>query len=352
MGSLGALQTLVAFVFSFGMLVFFHELGHFTVAKAAGIRVEEFALGIGARIASLQRGETRYSLRWIPLGGFVKLVGMDDEDGVADPRKSVLVRLATVAAGPIMNLVLALFLFSVVFGVIGIPAVTVADVSPNSPAYRAGLHRGDVLVRVSGETIDGVDKVISKLGSSAGHTVGITVSRAGHLRAITVVPEYDKVAKVGRIGVSLGQKSVPSSPGRAIVHGFKLTGDVTKGVAVGLVDMLTGRSKAEVTGPIGIFGMVGSTARMGFISLLFLVAILSVNLAVVNLLPIPVLDGGWILFLVLEGIMGRPLKPEQRGVAQLVGVALLMSLFLFASYADLARLSVFERLREAVQGWF
>lgn len=358
MFGLGMAQSLLAFIFVFGMLVFFHELGHYTAARLSGIRVIEFSLGMGRLIGSIKRGQTIYSLRWVPLGGFVKLAGMDDgdvEDGIRQDEfrsRPLLLRIFTIISGPLMNLVLAVLLFAGVFAVIGVPNVTIAEVFEGSPASEAGLIKGDKIVAVEGNSIDSVDTVIEAIGRSARQPVDLTVLRGNEKIKLRVTPLFDESAKAGRIGVSLGQSADRVSPIAACGRGIRYTANISKSIVTSLADMVTGRAKAEVTGPIGIMGVVGTTAKAGFLSLIFLLAILSINLAIVNLLPIPVLDGGWVIFILIEAIRGRPLKPEQKGMAQFVGLAVLMFLFLFASYADLNRLNIFERIRDAVQGWF
>jgi regulator of sigma E protease len=362
MSGLGPLQTPIAFVLSFGLLVFFHELGHFSTAKLTGVKVREFALGVGRAIWKIRKGETVYSIRLIPLGGFVLLAGVDDapsadDDEPLDPKrdftkKPVWAKLATIIAGPFMNFVLAALLFTVVFGIIGVPVVRIAQISENSPAQRAGLMKNDVIVGIEGRNANSLDDVISVVNRSSGKHVELTVRRAGELKTIDVVPQYDDEAKVGRLGVSLGQSMKRQGFIAAIRQGLNFTVSATKSLVAGLSDMITGKTKAEVTGPIGIFSMVGSSAKLGILNLLFLIAVLSINLGVINLLPIPILDGGWVMFILLETIMRRPLKPEQKGMAQFLGMAVLLFLFLFASYGDVARLDIVGRLRESFQRWF
>ncbi|MGB4430461.1 MAG: RIP metalloprotease RseP [Limnochordia bacterium] len=342
--------TLIAFVVVFGTAVLFHELGHFLVAKASGIRVFEFAVGFGPALASTTWRGTKYSLRVFPLGGFVKMAGMDEpvdyaEDVPADddPRsfqaKSLPVRLGTIAAGPFMNLVLAVLLFSLYFMLVTVPPM-VTTVEPNSPAEIAGLLPGDTFISINGEEVIDADQVVGKIQQAAGQEIEIVVRRQGSLHTIKAVPQ--EVGGQGRLGfgISEAKPRYPflTSVRAAAVQTWRLTaqlvGDITR--------MITGKQQVEISGPIGIVHIVGETARHGVPQLLSLAVILNINLGLLNLLPVPVLDGGWLLILVLEAIRGKPLAPETRGIAQFIGLALLIMLMLFATFKDLARFSLFS----------
>jgi len=340
--------TLVAFVVVFGTIVFFHELGHFVVAKLAGIRVYEFALGFGPSIAKVRRGETDYSIRVFPLGGFVKLAGMDeaenfeDEVDEHDPRsfvnKPLPVRLGTIAAGPFMNFVLAVILLTVYFSLAVIPP-TIVQIEAQSPAHLAGLLPGDEFVEIDGNPVKTSAEIVEIIQAHPEEELQVTVKREGKLLTIPVRPTLEKGR--GAIGVAIDHKprypisvSVPA----AVRQTWQMAGQLVKALG----QMITGRIEPELSGPIGIVQIVGQSARQGLPSLLILAVVLNVNLGLLNLLPIPVLDGGWLLILIIEALRGRPLAPESRGIAQFVGLALLILLMIFATFQDISRLSWFS----------
>lgn len=340
--------TLVAFIVIFGTIVFFHELGHFTVAKLAGIQVYEFALGFGPTLVTMTRRETKYSLRAFPLGGFVKMAGMDEpednqEEVVEDDErsfnnKSLPWRLGTIAAGPAMNFIFAIVLFVLYFMLIAVPP-TITSVEPQSPGQIAGLLPGDLFVSVNGEAVDSSERIVELIELSPAREMKWEIQRGQELIIISVIPE-DREG-FGRVGVTIDSK--PQYPFFvSLKAGVIQTGAFTWQLIRDIGMMITGKTKVEVSGPIGIVQIVGETARYGLPNLIILAIILNINLGLLNLLPVPVLDGGWILILVIEAIRGKPLKPETRGVAQFIGLALLMALMLFATFKDLARINLFS----------
>ncbi|HKM43808.1 MAG TPA: RIP metalloprotease RseP [Limnochordia bacterium] len=340
--------TLIAFVVIFGTIVLVHELGHFTVAKLAGIRVYEFAIGFGPALGSFTRGETKYSLRAFPLGGFVKMAGMDEpengqeevaeDDAGSFNNKSLPWRLGTIAAGPLMNFVFAIFLFVLYFMLIAVPP-TVTYVEPASPAEIAGLQPGDLFVSIDGESVSTSDRIVELIGLSPAQEMQMVVRRQQELITLTVTPEERD--GLGRVGVSIDSKAQYPfliSVRAAVTQTWGLTTQLVRDIGM----MITGQQKVEVSGPIGIVQIVGETARHGLPNLLILAIILNINLGLLNLLPVPVLDGGWILILVLEALRGKPLPPEAKGIAQFIGLALLVALMLFATFKDLTRINLFS----------
>jgi regulator of sigma E protease len=340
--------TFFAFIFVFGILVFVHEFGHFAIAKLTGIKVEEFALGYGPVLFGKHLGETRYALRMVPLGGFCKLAGEFEESSDFQVRdesvkdrffdsKPVLTRMGVIAAGPAMNFVLAIVLFLVIFTVAGVLVLTVLEVQPNSPAERAGLLKGDVILSVNGYG-PSPDEILMLISQSPNTTLRMEVLREGKRLTLVGVPQFD---------IQEGRALLKFSPGLDLVRlgvletaGFSIKYCISLGrtLLMGIWRMLTGAMKPAVAGPIGIVEMVGQAARYGILDLLNFTAILSINLGVLNLLPIPVLDGGWLLFLAIEGIFRKPVNAEIRGVAQIVGMVLLLLLLVFATYNDVSRL--------------
>ena len=340
--------TLIAFVVIFGTIVLFHELGHFAVAKLAGIRVYEFAIGFGPAIGGITRGETKYSLRAFPLGGFVKMAGMDepvegveelpDDDKRDFNKKSLPWRLGTIAAGPLMNFVFAIALFVFYFMLVAVPP-TITFIEPNSPGELAGFLPGDLFVSINGERVDTTERVVELIGLSPGVEMEIVVKRQQELVTLTVTPENRN--GLGKVGVSIDSK--PQYPFLTSLRaGVTQTWSMTTQLIRDIGMMITGKQKVEVSGPIGIVQIVGETARYGLPNLMILAIILNINLGLLNLLPVPVLDGGWILILLLEAVRGKPLTPETRGIAQFIGLALLMALMLFATFKDLSRINLFS----------
>ncbi len=341
------MNTAVAFVLVFGTIVFFHELGHFLVAKLAGVMVYEFALGFGPAVVQTNYKDTKYSIRIFPLGGFVKLAGMDEgegsEDSISDddPRsfnnKSLFVRMATIAAGPLMNFVLAAVVFTLYFMLVLVPP-TVVFIEPGLPADQIGLRPGDQFVAINDQPVNNKEMVIEIIQQETGQEITLTMERENLLFDVTATPVGE--GNQGRLGIHIDDK--PQLPVfQSIQAGIIQTGRFTQELIVSLVRMVTGRIQPEIAGPIGIFQLVGDFAQQGIASLMILAAILNINLGLLNLLPIPVLDGGWLVIFSFEAIRGKPLAPEHRGIAQFIGLALLILLMVFATYKDLVRLELF-----------
>jgi len=341
--------TLVAFVVVFGTIVLFHELGHFLMAKLAGIRVFEFSIGFGPRIAVMRRGETAYSIRIFPLGGFVKMAGMDEAEDLRDDvdeddpasfaNKPLPWKLGTIAAGPLMNLVLAVVLFTAYFSLAVVPP-TITYVEPNSPAYAAGLQPGDEFVAINGRPMKTSAEVVDQIKANPGQGLDVTVKRGGRLTSLSVTPREED--GVGVAGIVIDYK--PRYPlGMSLKAGVTQTWHMAGQLVSGLVQMITCKIEPNLSGPIGIAQIVGQSARQGLPSLLLLAVVLNVNLGLLNLLPVPILDGGWLLILIVEALRGKPLAPESRGIAQFVGLAVLILLMLFATFQDISRLNWFSQ---------
>ncbi|HEY8531757.1 MAG TPA: RIP metalloprotease RseP [Limnochorda sp.] len=338
-------QSVVAFVLVFGVIVLFHELGHYGTAKWLGIGVHEFSIGFGPGLVSRRWRGTRYSLRIVPLGGFCRLYGMepveDERIGLqpGDRRnfhsRPLWQRTLVIVAGPAMNFVLAVLILALV-ATVTIP-VQVVGVDPNGPAARAGFQPGDAIVAIEGEPVYRTFEVNRLITASQGEPVEVTVRRDGETFEVTVRPETQPDGAL-RIGVQImdGMRGVPWW--RAVPEGVRQTWQMTRSLVAGLLGMVAQRVPVELSGPVGIFQIVGQSAQQGWFSLLLLAAVLNVNLGLLNLLPIPILDGGWLLFLALEGLRGKPLKPEHQGWATFLGFAFLMALVLFATFQDILRI--------------
>ncbi len=353
--------NILAFVIIFGLLVFAHELGHYTAAKLCGVYVYEFSLGIGPRIFRKKYKGTVYSIRIIPFGGYVKLAGMEgaeaeDKEETLDPedernfnKQPIWKRIVTIASGPIMSFILGIVLFAAYFGINGIPPVTVIQVWDDSPAAEAGIMPEDRVLSIDGEKVLNSVEFSRILNSKGGRQVDLLVSRSGEEIEFKVEPVWSD--KYGRwiMGVNLERfGSLVGPEGQIRGQRFGLVKTISGSVGYGanlmrmlvlfLRAMVRGEVEAEVSGPIGIYHMTGVMAKQGLLLLLPFAALLSLNLALFNILPIPVLDGGWILLFLVEAIRRKPLKPEHENAVRLIGFAFLMLLFFFAMFKDINRL--------------
>lgn len=325
----------------FGLLIMVHELGHFLVAKQVGIQVDEFSIGMGPLLLGRKWGETQYSLRLLPIGGYNKMAGMEpgDEDNPRGfNRKSVGKRTAVIAAGSIMNILLALVFFVIVFAMLGVPsqANIVGEINEKSPAARAGILPGDRIVAIDGAEVGNWNEIVSVIHTNSGKDLTLTLLRDGRERSVHVIPEYNPENKVGLIGIK--QSTERTGFIEAIVLGTKNTVALTVSILTGLVQMLTGKIPADVAGPVGIVSIMGNVAQLGLANILSFTALLSLNLGLINLFPIPALDGSRLVFLGFEGLRGKPLAPEKENLIHLVGFALLIMLMVFITYKDILRL--------------
>ena len=352
--TMNIVNTIIAPAFVISLLMFVHELGHFIVTKLAGIPVEEFGFGLPPRLLTLGklRG-TEYTINAIPFGAFVRPLGEDDPTqpgGLAS--KGKLVRAAVVAAGPAMNMFLAIALFAAMF-VIGVPSPTegvgagIYGVEPDSPAARAGLQVGDTILQVDDFILQETNDLSKYITPKAGEEIALIVRREGGVLPTPlrltprVNPPEDQGAMGVRYGPPLAKISYPwwQAIPLGVRHAFTLLGAMFMGLVEMLRGMLRGVMVPEVAGPIGIAQVTGEIAKSGLLSLMEFIGLLSVNLAVVNLLPFPPLDGSRLILIVLEILRGgRRVDPEKERLVQVIGMAVLVSLMLLISYFDLLRL--------------
>lgn len=346
--------TVLSLLIILSILVFVHELGHFVVAKRSGIKVEEFGWGYPPRVAKLwEHNGTIYSVNAIPFGGFVRMPGEDDPSvpgGFAS--KSKLTRLSVLFAGPFMNFVLAAILFASSF-MIGMPhpsaeAVTIVGVSPNSPAAEAGLEVGDTVLEMDGEPITLLTDFIDRTQAAKGREVALTVDRDGKALSFTLVPRANPPAGEGAMGVAINGaptawdvKHLP--PGQAVLRGVEQTTQIVLLTIAAPVLMLRGSispESARPVGPVGIARMTGDAASQAVNSgwwfpIIQLTAFISAALGITNLLPIPALDGGRILFILVEAIRGRRIDPQKEGMIHLIGMALILGLMFLVTIQDI-----------------
>lgn len=348
------IYAIVSALIGLGILIVIHELGHFLLAKKTGVGVLTFSIGFGPRLLGRKIGDTEYLLSAFPLGGYVKMVGEDPEEEVKEAdiqrsfsRQGLAKRVAIVAAGPVFNLLLAVVVFIWIFMSYGVPVLTtrVGGVEPNSPAARSGIEKGDRVVAVDGQAIKKWEELSSQIKESQGRTLNLRLQRDDREMEITVQPIkregrniFGEKIEIWAIGIASEVSIEKSNPALAVGQSFYKTGEYSVLTLVVLFKMIKGEvSPKNLGGPLLIAQMAGQQAREGLASFLFFVAVLSVNLGVLNLLPIPVLDGGHLLFFLLEWILGRPVELRHRERAQQVGIFILILIMIYAFYNDIAR---------------
>lgn len=376
MGSLsafggGIVGYLVPFLFVLTIVVFFHELGHFLVARWRGVKVIAFSIGFGPEIAGFNdRYGTRWKLSAIPLGGYVKFLGdenaasvpdheaaagmSDEEKKVSFIHKPVGSRAAVVAAGPIANFILAILIFAGIFMTVGKQVTTarVDQVQPNSAAAAAGFQPGDLVLAINGEKIGGFSDMQRIVSISAGEPLSIEVERGGVNLTLKAVPEmreikdnFGNVHKLGVLGISRSMapgdvRTQKYGPLAAVVAGTQETWFVVDRTLSYIGGIFAGREAADqLGGPIRIAQVSGQVATAGFVALLHLTAVLSVSIGLLNLFPIPLLDGGHLLFYGIEAIRGRPLSERAQEVGFRIGLAIVVMLMIFATFNDILHLA-------------
>lgn len=415
------MQTILAFIFVFGTIVFIHELGHFIFAKRAGMLVREFAIGFGPKLLSHKKGETLYTIRMLPFGGYVRVAGEDPE--VADIKtgkevalrqnerglithifmnpskgqpgdirgrimdldleqqlfillagqngeetrydvdreaelihehqtvqiapwdrqygaKSIGARAMFITGGPVFNVLLSVVLFSVLTMLIGVPEqVSVNEVQVDSPAAEAGMKKGDRIVEVNGKTVSRGKEMISQIQSRNGAPVQFKLERDGELIETTITPQYNDETKSYQIGVFSKEELKNATIFTAVQMSFVHIYDYTMLIFDSFAMLLTGNvSFDDLAGPVGIADLTGQVAKSGFINLLNWTSFLSLYLGIFNLLPIPALDGSRLLFVILEGLRGKPIDPQKESMVHLIGFALLIMLMVAVTYNDILRL--------------
>ncbi|MDP6395431.1 MAG: RIP metalloprotease RseP [Desulfobacterales bacterium] len=349
--------NIFAFIVVLGVLIFFHELGHFLVARYFGVGVEKFSLGFGPRIFGKKIGITDYRISAIPLGGYVKMVG-EEPDAEIDPadvpisfnHKHVFKRILIVAAGPFFNFLLAVIIFFGIFQISGIYILkpSVGRVAETSPAQRGGLAKGDLIVAIDGTPISNWQEMAKMISKSNGKTLLISVRRGESTIDLNIRPEL----KPGKtifgedidrylIGITaLGdvyakELNLFGALGESLTQTYKIT-ELT---IISIIKLIQGTiSTKTLGGPIMIAQMAGEQAKAGAGNLVFFIALISINLAILNFLPIPVLDGGHLLFFFIEAAIGRPVSIKMREIAQQIGIFILILLMIYVFYNDIVRI--------------
>lgn len=345
--------TIIAFIFVFSILIFFHELGHFIAAKASGVKVYKFAFGFGPRILGFTKNQTEYVICLIPLGGYVKMAGEMGQESVKETseeipeeqrfdKKSLGIRALIVALGPFMNIATAVVIFSFIFFINGIPVVTnsVSTVIENGPAEQAGIYSGDKIIAINSIKMEEPKRIANTINESSGEELQITLDREGEIIDVFIIPEYDDNYKKGLIGITFEVSVEKINIFSAFLKGLMTTGNIIKLIFSNTIEMITGKVPIELAGPLGIAQMTGEAAKLGFLNLLYFTAILSIFIGLFNLLPIPILDGGHIIILAIEKLRGKPLEAEKINFMYLIGISLMIIIFVIATYKDILRFFV------------
>lgn len=417
------MQTAIAFILIFGLLVFFHELGHFLFAKRAGIMVREFAIGMGPKIFSMTKGETLYTLRLLPIGGYVRMAGEDmdstelqpgyrvglivNEDNMVEKiifnqsnrqlpdllfleveradlerglfiegydeeeqlvrynvtRDCILVengketiiapydrqfnaktvgqRSMTIFAGPLFNFILAFFIYLLIGLVNGVPTYEpiITEVVENDPAAQAGMLAGDKVTAIDGQVVEKWQDLAAIVQNSAGKTINVTVERSGRTEDLTMQVKEVIVEgqKYGQIGVRY-ESPTEFNPLKAVVNSVQSIYEMTTRIFELLGQLVTGQLSIDaLSGPVGIYKVTEEVAKDGIIYLMNFAAMLSINLGIMNLLPLPALDGGRLLFFGYEAVRGKPLDRQKEGMVHFVGIVLLMILMVVVTWNDIQR---------------
>jgi len=359
------------FLFVLGLIVFVHEMGHFLVARWCGVKVDVFSIGFGPELVGRNdRHGTRWKVSAVPLGGYVKFAG--DENAASVPDRETLARMteeerrtsfflkpvwqraAIVAAGPIANFILAIAIFAVFFMLSGRPVAeaVVSSVEPDSPAAEAGFQPGDVIVAIDGDSVRSFSEVQRTVASAAGETLTFTVERDGERVSLPATPERRELTdpfgnpySQGVLGVrrEVGSQGIPREtlgPLQAIAAGASETWYITTRTVEVVGGIVTGtQSVSQLGGPIRVAQVSGEVAGLGIAALFSLAAMLSVSIGLINLAPIPMLDGGHLLFYAIEAIRGRPLSERAQDIGFRIGLALVLMLMGFATFNDIVQLT-------------
>jgi regulator of sigma E protease len=367
----GVVGYLIPFLFVLTLVVFFHELGHFLIARWCGIRVLTFSIGFGPELVGFyDRYGTRWKISAVPLGGYVKFLGDENAASTTDHQaveklsetdkreafisQKVSSRAAVVAAGPIANFILAIVIFAAIFALFGKQSTSarVDSVQPASAAAKAGFQAGDMVLSIDGAKIDSFSDMQRVVSESAGVTLTIEVERGGAHQTIKAVPDLKEMKdgfgnkhRIGVLGISRSMhpgdiKVEQVNPLRAVVMGVQETWFVVDRTISYIGGIFAGREAADqLGGPIRIAQVSGQVATAGFVPLLHLAAVLSVSIGLLNLFPIPLLDGGHLLFYFVEAVRGRPLSERAQEFGFRIGLAIVVMLMIFATFNDILRLA-------------
>ncbi|MGI5911185.1 MAG: RIP metalloprotease RseP [Syntrophomonadaceae bacterium] len=339
--------TISITVLIIAVLVLVHELGHFIAARKIGIPVWEFSIGFGPRLLGWRNKGTEYSIRLIPLGGYVRMAGEelgDANDPEGYNNRKPLEKMAVCFAGPFMNLIMALLIFIYIYSVIGIPQASpeplLGQVITGMPAEKAGLKANDLVLAIDNKQIDSWEELTVAIGSSeVGEPLPFKVQRDGQIINLNVFPVNNEGTGKPSIGVTGALIYEKQGVLEAITIGFQQTYELTILLISSLGMLISGgASVGDLAGPVGITKMVGDAAQAGIVLLLSFTAFLSINLGVLNLLPVPALDGSRIVFALVEAIRRKPMEPEREGMIHWIGFLFLITLMVLVTFNDISRL--------------
>lgn len=331
--------TLISSLLVFLLVVMLHEFGHFSIAKLSGIKVNEFSIGMGPKIYQKQKGETFYSLRALPVGGYVAMEG--EEENSHDPRAfnnvSIVKRMAVVLAGAFMNFVLAFIAFTLIFSIVGYGTSEIEKVISNSPADKAGIQSGDLIIKINENNVKDIYDINSIISKNQKEEMDFQINREGNILNVKIKPEYSVENQMYLIGIT---SKLDHSILKSISLGANRTLEMSKLILQSIKMMFSGSFKMEyLSGPVGVVQLIGSESSKGFLNFLQILGLISVNLGVFNLLPIPALDGGKFLFLLIEALRGKPIDEKIEQGLSLIGISLLFSLMIYVTiFNDIGRL--------------
>jgi len=349
--------NVVSVIILLGVLIFVHELGHFLTAKLSGVGVLKFSLGFGPKLIGRKYGETEYRISLIPLGGYVKLLGESDTEQLSpeDEKRSFLKqsvgkKIGIVAAGPLFNFLFAVLAFAFIY-MAGVPTLTneIGGVQTGSAAHEAGLKEGDRITAIDGRNVSTWTEIAEAIGGSQGRELAVRVERPNgetgdfrlRGRPTSVKNLFGEDTESYKIGIQASTEVVikRENPFSAVISGFEQSWVITELTFVSIYKIIAGTiSPSTLGGPILIAQMAGTQVKKGILPFIFFMAILSINLAVLNILPIPVLDGGHLFFFLIEMVTGKEINMKWREIAQQVGFFLLILLMLFVFYNDIVRI--------------
>ena len=341
---MGTIYTVIIAVLVFGIIVFIHELGHFLMAKACGVKVNEFALGMGPKLLKFQGNETSYALRLFPIGGFVNMEGEDESstDERAFNKKPSYKKLLILVAGAMMNLFLGYIILLVIVSSQQFYAgKTIAEFDENALSHKTGLEIGDEILSVNQTNVFIVNDLVYLVLRDKDGIVDMTVRRSGNIQELKDVKfsRTEDAKGIGSVDIDFRVNPVKVSILTALQHSFDYSISVVRLVWMSLIDIVTGRYGInQMSGPVGAAVAIGEASTMGMSTLLTMVAFITINVGVFNLLPIPALDGGRLIFVILEMIRKKPVKPEHEGYVHIAGFILLMALMLFVTFNDIIKL--------------
>ncbi len=338
--------SILAVVFTFSVVIFFHELGHFLVAKKLGVWVKKFSLGFGPELLGKTIKNTRYRLSLIPFGGYVKMAGDEPGEKREGVRSEFLSqswwrRILIVLAGPVMNFLLAVVIFSLVFYIWGKPQVVkeaiIGEVIEGFSAQEAGIEKGDRIVSIDGKEVSEWEDVVEIVHPSKEKTLHIKILRGNKELEFLVASRIDQDRGVALIGIAAKVEMEKIGFFRSFFEGTKQTIMWTGFILKSIGSMFSRVGGVNLSGPLGIGQMVAEVSKTGWENFLSLIALISLNIGLFNLFPIPILDGGQMVFYLWEGLTGKPLSEKKIRVAQMVGLSILMVIFIFAMQCDISR---------------